>query len=195
MQHKKTVTKPLPDAQKQAALALIYELYYKQMYQKAYGILRNPQDAEDAVQEAFYRVCLNAEEFSQPYSQSTAALIYTYTKNVAINDYHKKKRQISLIAEQEQMDSVPETEETDPAEQMEREEIATRLDAAVDALPDRYREVIRLKYYEHKHNIEIAEMLGLSQNVVNGRVFRAKHALRRILESREGGKGCRTIRS
>ncbi|MBE6697052.1 MAG: RNA polymerase sigma factor [Ruminococcaceae bacterium] len=194
MQDKKTVAKPLPDAQ-QAALTLIYELYYKQMYQKAYDILRNPQDAEDAVQEAFYRVCLNAKDFSQPHSQSTAALIHTYTKNVAINHYHKKKRQLSLIAEQEQMDDVPESKESDPAEQMERQEIAVRLDAAVDALEQRYREVIRLKYYEHKHNKEIAEMLGLSQSVVNGRVFRAKRALRKILESREGGKTCRTIRS
>ena len=48
----------LPDlsAEQRKTLTLIYELYYKQMYKMAYAVLRNRHDAEDAVQEAFYRV-------------------------------------------------------------------------------------------------------------------------------------------
>ena len=162
-------------------LTLIYELYYKQMYQKAYAILRNKQDAEDAVQEAFYRVCLNAEAFSQPHSDSTEALIRTYTKNVAINSYHRKKRRRAMLSDVPDADelSVPLDE---IAVLIEREETAARVRAAVETLEPRYREVIMLKYYAHMKNIEIAKRLGLSPSVINGRIFRAKKALRRLLD-------------
>ena len=126
--------KALPDltAEQRKTLTLIYERYYAQMYKKAYAVLQNRQDAEDAVQEAFYdeQVC-----------------------------------DLELL--------------------MAREEDSARIRRAVDALEPHYREVIQLKYYENKKNTEIAELLGLGQNVVNGRIFRAKNALRRLLSEQE----------
>lgn len=182
MQDKKRIDLPKLSAEQHTALTLIYELYYKQMYQKAYSILRNKQDAEDAVQEAFYHVCLNAEVFSQPHSDTTAALIHTYTKNIAINHYHRKKKRNALISDGGEMDHNSADEPYDLAALIEKEETAVRVRQAVDMLEERYREVILLKYYQRKRNTEIASLLGLAQNIVNGRIFRAKRALRKILE-------------
>ncbi|MBQ2807153.1 MAG: RNA polymerase sigma factor [Clostridia bacterium] len=181
MQDKETRERPQLSKEQHKVLTLIYELYYKQMYQKAYAILRNKQDAEDAVQEAFYRVCLNAEAFAQPHSDSTVALIHTYTKNAAINSYHRKKRRRAMLSDDRDADelSIP---LDDLAALIEREEMAARVRAAVETLEPRYREVITLKYYAHMKNIEISKRLGLSPNVINGRIFRAKKALRRVLD-------------
>lgn len=182
MQHKKRDDLPRLTQEQHAVLSLIYELYYKQMYQKAYAILRNKQDAEDAVQEAFYHVCLNAKVFEQVHSDSTAALIHTYTRNVAINHYHRNKRRNAIISAEQEMDGELPGEPYDLALMIEKEETALMLRQAVEALDPMYREVIVLKYYEHKRNTEIAEQLGISRNLTNGRIFRAKKMLREILE-------------
>ena len=180
----------LPDLtpQQRKTLTLIYELYYGQMYKKAYAILRNKQDAEDAVQEAFYRVCLNAEVFAQPHSESTAALIYTYTRNVVVNHYHKKKRRTLLLHDTPDADSMIDCGDCDLALLMAKDESLAEVRRAVDALDPHYREVILLKYFENKKNTEIAAILGLGQNVVNGRIHRAKKMLRKLLLA-SGGKG------
>ena len=179
--------KTMPDltAEQRKTLTLIYERYYEQMYQKAYAVLRNRQDAEDAVQEAFYRVCLNAEVFARPQADATAALIHVYTRNVVINHYHKKKRRNALLSDGADADLVMEACECDLALLMVREEASADVRRAVDALEPHYREVVILKYYHNKKNTEIAEILGIGQNVVNGRIFRAKKMLRRLLSEQE----------
>ncbi|MBQ7379940.1 MAG: RNA polymerase sigma factor [Clostridia bacterium] len=182
MQDKKQTGLPDLSAEQRGMLASLYEIYYDQMYKKAYDILRNTQDAEDAVQEAFYRVCCNAEVFVSPDSDATAALIYTYTRNVAINHYRRKKRQNLLISGEGHPDSLALPDEYDLALQIEKEQDAAMLRRAVDALDGIYREVILLKYYEHMTNTQIAEMLGLDRGKVNSRIFRAKKMLRALLE-------------
>ncbi len=178
----------LPDlsTEQRKTLTLIYELYYKQMYKMAYAVLRNRHDAEDAVQEAFYRVCLNAEMFKQPHGDSTAALIHVYTRNVVINHYHKKKRRSSMISDAPDADVLIDAQAYDLAFLMAQAENSAEVRRAVDALDAHYREVIILKYYQNKKNTEIAEMLGLGQNVVNGRIFRAKKMLHRLLFEQNG---------
>ena len=176
------ITVPGLSAEQRELLARIYEIYHPRMYKLAYGILRNRQDAEDAVQEAFYHVCLNAGGFDLPESESTAAQIYIYTRNVAINCYHRKKRYSARISDGQDNDRPAALDDSDIALMIEREESAAQLRAAVEALDPIYREVIYLKYYEYKTNSEIAQMLGLSRNLVNGRIFRAKKILRKMLE-------------
>lgn len=183
MQPKNRISMPdLTPAQREL-LERLYELYYEPMLKKTFHILRNKQDAEDAVQEAFYHVCLHVADFAALDSASTAAMIHTYTRNTAINHYHRKKRHSALILAGKDADQSVASEEYDLALLIERKETADRIRRAVEELEPMYREVIVLKYYEHKTNSEIAELLGLSRNLVNGRMFRAKKMLRAMLES------------
>ena len=185
MQNKKQTSLPDLSAEQRRMLAMLYEIYYEQMYKKAYDILRNTQDAEDAVQEAFFRVCCNAEVFALPDSNATAALIHTYTRNVAINHYRKKKRQSLLISGEGHPDALALPDEYDLALQIEKEESAATLRRAVDTLDGIYREVILLKYYEHMTNTQIAQQLGIERSKVNSRIFRAKKMLRALLEQKD----------
>ena len=182
MMHK-TNRKALPNLteEQQKKLTLLYELYYEQMYQKAYTVLRNHQDAEDAVQEAFYRVCLNAEVFAESLTEDTAALIYVYTRNVVFNHYRKNKRRNALLFDQADQERLLDTREYDFSSLMAKQENAEAVRRAVEMLEPRYREVIELKYFENMKNIEIAKRLGLGVNVVNGRIYRAKKMLRKML--------------
>ena len=59
---------------------LIYHTYRHMMYRRAYRILRNAQDAEDAVHEALITVSKNIEKFSDFVNHLTicALLVYNY---------------------------------------------------------------------------------------------------------------------
>lgn len=69
----------------------------------------------------------------------------------------------------------------------EREEERRRVLASVEALPEIYREVVMLFYYEEMKYQEIADLLGLSAAAVNARLTKARAMLReRLSRSRSG---------
>ena len=70
---------------------------------------------------------------------------------------------------------------------LERAETAAMVNRLIDQLPESYRNVILMRDIEEMSNSEIAEMLGVSTNVVKVRLHRARQALRTLLEREWGG--------
>ena len=91
-----------------------------------------------------------------------------------------------MISDAPDADVLIDAQAYDLAFLMAQAENSAEVRRAVDALDAHYREVIILKYYQNKKNTEIAEMLGLGQNVVNSRIFRAKKMLHRLLFDQNG---------
>lgn len=173
----------IEDEKQRSDVEQIWNLYGKIMLAKAYGILGNMQDAEDAVQEAFLRISKNAEDFSEPKSPGTIALVSIYTRNVAINMYRRNKKRNELFGNDGDVDTVisAAAESEDIAQLIVNDETVEIVRRAINLLDEPYKDVILLKYYYHKKNIEIAEVLGVDANTVNGRVFRAKKKLKELI--------------
>ena len=173
----------IEDEKQRSDVEQIWNLYGKIMLSKAYGILGNMQDAEDAVQEAFLRISKNAEDFSEPKSPGTIALVSIYTRNVAINMYRRNKKRNELFGNDGDVDTVisAAAESEDIAQLIVNDETVEMVRRAINMLDEPYKDVILLKYYYHKKNIEIAEVLGVDANTVNGRVFRAKKKLKELI--------------
>ena len=173
----------IEDEKQRSDVEQIWNLYGKIMLAKAYGILGNMQDAEDAVQEAFLRISKNAEDFSEPKSPGTIALVSIYTRNVAINMYRRNKKRNELFGSDGDVDNVIDAaaESEDIAQLIVNDETVEIVRRAINMLDEPYKDVILLKYYYHKKNIEIAEVLGVDANTVNGRVFRAKKKLKELI--------------
>ena len=173
----------IEDEKQRSDVEQIWNLYGKIMLSKAYGILGNMQDAEDAVQEAFLRISKNAEDFSEPKSPGTIALVSIYTRNVAINMYRRNKKRNELFGSDGDVDNVIDAaaESEDIAQLIVNDETVEIVRRAINMLDEPYKDVILLKYYYHKKNIEIAEVLGVDANTVNGRVFRAKKKLKELI--------------
>ena len=173
----------IEDEKQRSDVEQIWNLYGKIMLAKAYGILGNMQDAEDAVQEAFLRISKNAEDFSEPKSPGTIALVSIYTRNVAINMYRRNKKRNELFGNDGDLDNVisAAAESEDIAQLIVNDETVEIVRRAINLLDEPYKDVILLKYYYHKKNIEIAEVLGVDANTVNGRVFRAKKKLKELI--------------
>lgn len=178
------IIQAIENDQERDAVARIFTLYYKRMYKRAYDILNNPHDAEDAVQETFLRISSNVRDFMDADSPETIALISIYTRNVAFNMYNRKKKQNSLFDQRKdisEMDLDLVATGEDVEEIVINKETVELVHKAINQLDDMYRDVILLKYFYHKRNIDIADILGIEGSQVNGRLFRAKKMLREIL--------------
>ena len=166
----------IEDDNKRRIVEDIYDLYYKHMTACALDILRNYHDSQDAVQDAFYNITATYELFADAAAPATAALVHIYVRNAAINIYNKNKRHSKVVMLCDIVD-----EDADVQRIVIDNETTEIVSEAVDKLDDMYRDLIIMKYYYHMRNVDIAQVLNIDSNKVNGRIFRAKQKLKEIL--------------
>jgi RNA polymerase sigma-70 factor (ECF subfamily) len=155
----------------------VYLQYRGLMFYVANRILKNEQDAEDAVHQAFVKIAENIEKISEPVCPKTRALVVTIVERTAIDLYRKRRRRGTVEFNEETVGLQIELPD------------ATGLPAAVARLPARYRQVILLKYDNGYRNEEIAQILGLKSANVQKLIQRAKAKLKEMLEEEEAQSG------
>lgn len=151
-----------------AAFTRAVEEYQDMVFHLALHMLGSPADADDAVQEVFLRLFrrsapLQGEEHLRRWLLRVTA---NYCKDVLKSPW--RRRRVSLA-------EVP-----DEAPAFRREE-ERELYEAVMALPEKYRAVLDLFYYEDLPVKEIARALGLSDTAVTTRLSRARALLKKTL--------------
>lgn len=144
------------------------EIYRDTVYRVALHHFANPPDAEDAVQEVFLRLYTREEFFdSQEHLRRWLIRVtVNYCRDVLKSPW--RRRRVSL-------DELPDQPVFDTPEQGE-------LYQSVLALPEKYRVVLDLYYYEELSTREIGQVLGLRQTAVTTRLFRARDLLKQRLE-------------
>ena len=125
-----------------------------------------PQDAEDAVQEVFLRLYTEEKPFDGP--EHLRRWLIRVTVNVCKDALKSpwRKRRVPL-------ESIPEP----VFEQQEQRELYRE----VLALPEKYRTVLGLYYYEELSTKEIAALLGIRQTAVTTRLARGRELLKQRL--------------
>ena len=143
------------------------ERHQDMVYRVALHSLGTPQDADDAVQEVFLRLYQRAEPFDSPEHLRRWLLRVTlnYCRDVLKSPW--RRRRVSL-------ESLPEL----PAFQREEERV---LYQTVMSLPEKYRTVLDLFYYEELSVREIAALLHIEVSAVTTRLSRARGKLKDAL--------------
>jgi RNA polymerase sigma-70 factor, ECF subfamily len=152
------------------ALAGLYERYYALMVWVAYSVLLDRPLAEDAAQQAFATACLKMRSLRR--LGRFGPWLTTICRNAAQDMSRARRRDAALrkIAAREQ----PVQPSSDGFDAAVKE--------AVDSLPVLYREVVVLHYYSQMSYREIESALGVSGDVVKGRLARARRQIQVHLE-------------
>jgi|SRR3989344_3254379 len=153
------------------ALEILFGRYFKQVYRFAHSYSKNSEDAEDITQKTFLKAWRNLKKFDQ--SKNFKTWIFSIAKNSAI-DFLRKKKEI-LFSELENTDGENMIAETLadttllPTELSEKTEKFYGLALAVGKLPQKYGEIISLRYGADLSFSEIARFLGEKLNTVRSR--------------------------
>jgi RNA polymerase sigma-70 factor, ECF subfamily len=156
--------------------------YEHTVFSMAMAVLRNPQDAEDVVQEALLKALRNLHAYR------AEARFSTWLVTIALNEAR------SWLRRHRTLESLDTSEETDriapellrdwrevPSEVLERLEVRKLLRDAVTELPLIYREVFLLRELQELTVTESAQALGISPASVKVRLHRARIMLQRRL--------------
>lgn len=162
----------------EAAVAALVDEYAGTLYRVAYSVLRNPADAEDAVQEAFLRVLKHRDSLAEVRDRRVWLIRIVW--NVVLD----RKRRAKTRPE---TDDVAELARVLPSTGLSAEQIASAAQyhahvlACVDKLPQKERQVLELSAFEELSSVEIAEVLGLTESSVRSRLFRARNLMSELL--------------
>ena len=167
------------------ALAALVDQYAGALYRVAFSVLRNPTDAEDAVQEAFLRVLRHRDTLGE--IRDHRVWLIRIVWNIVLD----RKRRAKTRPE---TDDVSELTRVLPATGLSAEQRAAAAQhhahvlKCVDKLPAREREVMILSAFEELSSVEIAAVLGVTESSVRSRLFRARNLMAELLDHRRSIK-------
>jgi RNA polymerase sigma-70 factor (ECF subfamily) len=161
----------------QTALAELIRRHQGRLYRVAYRLLRDPLEAEDALQEVFIKVVEHAHRFEP--QASVRAWLQRITANHCLNLLRRRHPQESL-----DQDEVPEVAAAGatPLEALEEQDLSRRLEQLLEALPENQRRALVLKRFAGLSYREIGEEMGLSPQAVDGLLKRARQFLKKALQ-------------
>lgn len=148
-------------------LEQVMERYANMVYCQAYVMMGNQYDAEDIVQEVFYKYMLARPGFREENAEK--AWFCRVTANRCRDLIRKRKRHQEVSLEEVKSED-------------EYGDMGQGLISVILSLPEKYREVIYLHYYAGYRVEEIARMLGTTANAVKKRLQRGRMLMKESLE-------------
>jgi RNA polymerase sigma-70 factor (ECF subfamily) len=163
-----------------AAAAELMARHLPRMLQLARRMLRDPVEAEDAVQDAFIQLWTHAARW-QPGRAKFGTWLYRVTLNKCY-DRLRRRPTARLDEAAEISDPAP-----GPEANLQNAALSVAIEAALAALPERQRAAIQLCHFQDCGNIEAAEILGISVEALESLLARGRRALRTRLEHLKDG--------
>jgi RNA polymerase sigma-19 factor, ECF subfamily len=144
-----------------AALQGLMDAYWRPLLNYATRILGDRDTAEDTVQEAFIRLWERRGEWK---ADSPARIVlYTIVRNLALNG--RKSARVRDRSDVRLRLPRP-APLTAPEDALQADELTRALQAAIDSLPPRRREILLLSRFDSLSRHEIADLLGLAPQTV-----------------------------
>ena len=164
----------IEDDADRALILSIYKHYYKAMYYKAYDILKDVGEAEDAVQDTVIRLIQGLDTLRTVPAEDRTAYVMTAVKFTAINRWNKIKRQNEtrpLGFSQDAAETAAEEEGENAAAHLEDVDALCR---CLRRLSERDRDLLLFRYALDLDIDEIAEKTGLAGGAVRTALMRAR---------------------
>lgn len=176
------VRETLADRERFALLVERYEARLARYLQRL-GVGRR-EDREDLLQDTFIKAYRNLNSFDQ--SLSFSSWVYRITHNEAMSFFRRRtaRPEVVLDAESESLLLDARDEGADPSAAAESRLNRAELARAFAALPEKYRDTLTLRFFEHRSYAEMSDIVRAPLGTVSTLVHRAKAALAAALAGR-----------
>ncbi|PKB71188.1 MAG: hypothetical protein BZY87_06880 [SAR202 cluster bacterium Io17-Chloro-G6] len=158
----------------------IVEQYSDLAYSVAFRMLRNAEDAEDAVQEAYISALKALPNFKGQSKLST--WLYRIVVNACLMKIRKDKSRAKYLSEKSFDDAIVYDWKNDPEEAAVNSELRSMLESGLDLLSPDLRAAVVLRDIQGLSTEEAAEALGISIASLKSRLHRARIMLRKHLD-------------
>lgn len=160
--------------------------YHPRCLLLAMGILRNKEEAEEAVQDAFVRVHAHIESFRGDAEFST--WLYKIVYNLCYTRLRNKKNfvDISVVEDHYEKRLLQATDSEYDVKILEDKDITEKITEVLLELPERYKTVMHLYYIEDFSVVEVARIMDISGDSVKVRLYRGRALLRDMVVKRFG---------
>jgi len=170
----------------QGAFKKLMTRYKDSIYFMVLKMVHNPSDAEDITIESFGKAFNKLESYDTKYAFST--WLFKIATNNCIDFIRKKKLQTTSIDQPVENDKGDDlyidfkAEVLNPEEKFIKNQRAISVRGMIEKLDEKYKFLIKLRYYEEYSYEEIAEELNIPLGTVKAQLFRAKELLCKLLE-------------
>lgn len=148
----------------------VYNEYAKELYNIAYGYTRNRDDSIDIMQNAYVVLLESNKKFESNEHIKYFLIRVTINESLDLLKSASKKR---VIKNNDVVVNFPETK---------KEELPYDLSEIVNTLPEKYKTIIILHYYDDMKIKDISNVLKISEPAVKKRLERARNLIKEIIE-------------
>ncbi len=159
----------------------LIERYEQKMIRYAKKFLFDDTNATDLVQDVFIKAYEHIDSFDS--AKKFSPWLYRIAHNCFINEIKRKLHEPLLVFDMDVF--FPGVPTGSPEEKAIEKELQVALDACINDMEQKYREVLILFYYEELSYAEISEVLRIPVATVGMRISRAKKALRKSILTRK----------
>lgn len=172
----------------QKAYAELMQRYKDSIYFMALKMVNNKDDAMDLTVETFGKAFENIEKYKPDFAFST--WLFRIATNNCIDFIRKKRLNVvslqSLSEEDKDEKQLQIASDTlNPEQTSIKKQESEKLKSIVEQLPQRYRTLIVLRYYDEQSYEEIAQQLDLPLGTVKAQLFRARDLMSNIMNRRK----------
>ncbi len=180
------------DRKRQASPAFSAEVvaHLDHLYRVAYHLVKNPDEAQDYVQETCLRAFNSHEQFSQ--GTNLRAWLTKILYNFFYDSYHRNKRMVSVEEKSDQLEDAPDYwekvpgDEPGPEKKILQKEMSGKISDALKKIPEEFRTPIVLVDMGDLSYAQAAEILSCPMGTVRSRLSRGRRLLHKQLRGYVG---------
>jgi len=159
----------------------LYKLHYERVYKSTYMATGDVELSKDATQEAFY------DAFRKFHTLKDKTKFSAWVSSIALNkaiDLLRKNNQINRVKNKSTLFYINLSEHS-PEDLLCSNELRSEIIIQLRSLPQKYAEILFLKFYHDLTEQEISNLLNIPVGTVKSRLYRAKELLKRSFEKNQ----------
>ena len=164
------------ESTKREAFTIVVHEFQTQLYWHIRHMVLNHDDTDDALQNTFIKAWTGIDNFRGDCKLSS--WLFRIASNEALNILESRKRQFDPVADNSYLS---ESLHSDPY--FDGDETATKLQQAIDSLPNKQKQVFCMRYYDEMKYEDMSEILGTSVGALKASYH---HAAKKITDFFEG---------